>query len=190
MTNRLSSMPARTRRMLWIGLLTLSSVALSLIFACATPFAAFATLAALHTRKSDAFLLTVAVWLANQVVGYGILHYPQTLDSVAWGAAIGVAALLATATAIVIERHFFKVVVSVALVSTAAAFLSAFCVYEFALHAAAHVLPSGDSAFSWPVVGDIFKVNVLTLIGLTILSSAAATFGLLQSTTSAIAERH
>ena len=32
-----------TRRGLWIVLLTASSVVLSLIFACATPFAAFAT---------------------------------------------------------------------------------------------------------------------------------------------------
>lgn len=166
------------RRGLWITLLTASSVALSLIFACATPFAAFATLAAMNMKRSDAFTLAIVVWLANQVVGYGILHYPQTPDSFAWGAAIGIAALLATWTAASVGRYLF---LTLPLLPTAIAFAGAFAAYELTLYAASFVLPSSEAAFSWPIVADILKVNVLALIGLTILSVAGAMVGLNRS---------
>jgi hypothetical protein len=35
----------------------------------------------------------VALWLADQIVGYAIHGYPRTPESFAWGAAIGAAAL-------------------------------------------------------------------------------------------------
>lgn len=174
-TPLLAAVPERGRRALWIGLLTASSLLLSLIFACATPFAAFAALAALNMKRTDAFLLTLIVWLANQAVGYGVLHYPQTFDSFAWGAAIGIAALLATAAAVATERYLSW---SGAVVTMAIAFAAAFAVYELALYATAFVLPSSDSAFLWPVVRDILKVNLLALIGLGLLSSAASAVGL------------
>lgn len=175
MTRTIASMPDTTKRTLWIVLLTLSSVALSLIFACATPFAAFGTLAALNMRRSDAVILTLVVWLANQAVGYGLLHFPQTWDSFAWGAAIGIAALLATGAAIAVQRR----VSSAAFVGLVLAFVSAFTVYELTLYAASFVLPGSEAAFAWPVVADILKVNALTLLGLTLLSFGAAMVGFL-----------
>jgi hypothetical protein len=33
------------------------------------------------------------VWLANQAIGFGLLHYPWTASSFGWGVTIGVAAL-------------------------------------------------------------------------------------------------
>ena len=73
------------RRTGWIALLTVATIAGSLVFACATPFPALAALAALHMSRRDAFALTAVIWGANQIIGYGLLHYPQTWDSVAWG---------------------------------------------------------------------------------------------------------
>ncbi len=55
---------------LWLALLVAASAAFSFVFACATPFAAFAAAAALTLSRRDALRLTVAVWLANQVLGY------------------------------------------------------------------------------------------------------------------------
>jgi hypothetical protein len=82
------------RRWAWIALLGGASIGFSLIFACATPFVALVTLAALNMDRRDAFIVTGAVWLANQAVGYGVLDYPRTFDSYAWGGGIGVAVLL------------------------------------------------------------------------------------------------
>jgi hypothetical protein len=47
-----------SRRVGWIRLLTIATVAGSFAFACATPFPALAALAALHMNRRDAFILT------------------------------------------------------------------------------------------------------------------------------------
>ena len=54
----------------WAG----QSIGFSLVFACATPFVALVTLAALTMSRRDAFIVTGAVWLANQAVG---LRHPR-----------------------------------------------------------------------------------------------------------------
>lgn len=82
------------RRPIWIALLVIAGIAFSLGFACATPFAAFAAAAALTMNRRDAMLLVGLVWLANQGVGFGVLHYPWTVDCLAWGAGLGIVALL------------------------------------------------------------------------------------------------
>ena len=75
----------KTRRWLWILLLTAASVFVTLGMACATPFAALATLAALHMSRRDGLALIGIAWLADQAVGYGLLGYPRTANSFAWG---------------------------------------------------------------------------------------------------------
>jgi hypothetical protein len=161
------------RRWAWIGLLGGASIGFSLVFACATPFVALVTLAASTMSRRDAFIVTGAVWLANQAVGYGILDYPRTFDSYAWGVAIGVAVLLSLLTARAIGEQFEQPIVS-----TGIAFLSAFAVYELALYAASFWLSSSDTAFSWATVGYILQVNALGLASLIVLKFVAAGVGL------------
>ena len=163
------------RRWTWIGLLGGASLGFSLVFACATPFVALATLAALSMSRRDAFIVTGAVWLANQAAGYGILDYPRTSDSYAWGVAIGIAVLLALLAARAVGGQFER---RGSIVSTAIAFLSAFAAYELALYAASFWLSSSDTAFSWPVVGYILQVNALGLGGLVIVKLVASASGL------------
>jgi hypothetical protein len=181
MTNSLlpsASSSAPYYRWAWIGLLGGSSIGFSLVFACATPFVALVTLAAINMNRRDAFLVTVSVWLANQAVGYGILGYPRTPDSFAWGAAIGVAALLALLAARsvchqLVQRH--------AIVTTAAAFAIAFVVYELTLYVSAFWLPSSEAAFSWPIVLYILQVNAIALGALFVLCYVASLLGLPRS---------
>jgi hypothetical protein len=163
------------RRWAWIGLLGSASIGFSLVFACATPFVALVTLAALTMSRRDAFIVAGAVWLANQAVGYGILDYPRTFDSYAWGAAIGIAVLLALLVARAIGERFER---SGPFVSTGLAFLSAFAVYELALSAASFWLSGSDTAFSWATVGYILQVNALGLGSLIVLRLVAASVGL------------
>ena len=84
------------RRPVWIALLVAASAAFSLGFACATPFVAFASIAALTMPRRDALLLIGLVWFANQAVGVGLLHYPWTADCLAWGVGLGIVSVLAT----------------------------------------------------------------------------------------------
>src|SRR6185312_12087757 len=83
----------------WIAFLVVAITLSSFVFACATPFAALAAVGALYLRRREALVMVGAAWLANQFIGYVFLHYPQTTDSFAWGAMIGLAALAAVQTA-------------------------------------------------------------------------------------------
>jgi uncharacterized membrane protein YjfL (UPF0719 family) len=163
------------RRTGWIALLTVATIAGSVVFACATPFPALAALAALHMNRRDAFALTAVIWGTNQIIGYGLLHYPQTPDSFAWGIAIGAGAMIATALAAGAERAVRSYGSLAAMLASLAA---AFVGYEIALRAATMVLPSHPDAFGWAVTLYVLQVNALAFAGLLALQFAGARIGL------------
>ncbi len=165
---------------LWIGFVVLASLGLSRVFACAMPFAALATLAALILRTRDACALVILAWLANQAVGFGLLHYPWTASTVAWGLAIGIAALagLVAASAVASRRVLSSWIVA------PAALLPAFGAYELVLFAATWLLPSGPGAFVAVVVLRILVINAVAL-ALLLLASRLAGRAALPDRTSA-----
>lgn len=166
-----SGRPASARTGAWIAVVIGASLAFSLALACATPFAALATLAGSRMASGPARATVASAWFANQLVGYLLLGYPRTWDSFAWGAAIGVAALLAAEAVIAIRPR--------SPLRLAGAFLASFAVYELALFAATAVLPSGPGAFAPRVVAGIFATNLLALAGLLALHRLAVGTGLL-----------
>ncbi|HVY17174.1 MAG TPA: hypothetical protein VHB27_18265 [Rhodopila sp.] len=160
-------------RAIWMALIVVAGAGLSLFYACATPFAALATLAALKTDRRDTALVVGLVWLANQVIGYGFLHYPHDLVSIVWGLAIGVAAGTALLAAIALApRRPGPFGVSLP-------FVGAFTAYEFVLYLASFALPTEDGAFALSVVKQIFVVNAVVLVALVLLHWLATAVGLL-----------
>jgi hypothetical protein len=168
-------MPIEARRWLWILLLTAASVFVTLGMACATPFAALATLAALYMSRRDGLALIGIAWLADQAVGYGLLGYPRTANSVAWGVILAVGAFVAL---LVAQALADRVRARGAVLAGAAAFAGAFIAYQGVLVAATAVLASGAEAFSLPIVAWVLRVNVLSLAGLLILYRLAVWIGL------------
>ncbi len=166
------SKPARDG--IWIALVAGSSILFSLALACATPFAAIATVAGGMMARRDAVVLVGIAWLANQGIGYLVLDYPLTLDSFAWGGMIGVATLLATLMAGEIARRWPALMISLTV-----GYLAAFATYELIVFAATAFLPSVDGAFSLEIVARIFGINLLALAGLLVLYRAAVAIGLL-----------
>lgn len=77
------------------ALLTISCALASFVFACATPFGAFAVVAAAMLPLVPALAVVTGAWLVNQVIGFGALHYPVDANTILWGFAIGLAALVA-----------------------------------------------------------------------------------------------
>ena len=138
------------RHPLWLGLLVGASVVFSLGLACAVPLAAFAAAAALSLSRGDALLLILLVWLANQLVGFTVLHYPWTASTFAWGVVLGAVAVLATwasqwmADRLVDARRAFSVM---------ATFLIAFAVYEAALFAVSATLLGGTEIYTAAMQG-------------------------------------
>jgi hypothetical protein len=177
------------RHHLWLALLVCASVGFTLSFACATPFAAFSTAAALTLNRRDAMLLTGAVWLANQFVGFIVLRYPWAGSSFAWGLAIGAAAILATLAARWTARALNKAIWTG---RSLAAFAAAFGVFEGVLYMVALVVLGGTKDFAPPIIGWIFAVNASALIGLFVVNRLAIVIGLIPTlpTRPSITERH
>jgi hypothetical protein len=176
MNNGVAALFERAKIAIWIGLVAGSSILFSLALACATPVAALTAIAGLKMSRRAALVLVMAAWAANQAVGYLVLGYPTTWDSFAWGAVIGVAAVLATLMVSEIAGRQGWLIIGVI-----AGFLAAFLVYEATLFAATALLPSGAEAFSLPVVSRILWINALALAGLLALHRLAMVVGLLAS---------
>jgi hypothetical protein len=160
--NPRSSHP-RWAHQVWLAGLVVGVSALSFVFACATPFPAFAVLAAMTLSRPDAIRTTVALWMVNQVIGYGMLGYPRTVNSVAWGLAIGVAAVSCTLIARPIIRRLSA---ARGPIRTAAALGATFAVYEAALFTLAVAGLGGTGSFAAPIVGRVLAINVAAFAGL------------------------
>ena len=164
-------------RQVWLGVLIVASMALTTWFACITPFVAFGVIAATTLSRRDALLLTIAAWLANQTIGFAVLHYPWTTNSLAWGIAIGAAAVIATVTSQQVAGRLHVR----SLVQALAGFAAAFVIYELVLYAVAVAILGGASAFVPRVVGQVLLVNTVALIVLYGLNQFAIAAGLLGS---------
>jgi hypothetical protein len=162
------------RRPLWIALLVLASVVFSLGFACAVPLAAFAAIAALTLSKGDAFALVGAVWLANQIAGFAIHHYPLEPSTLAWGVALGAVALASTLTAQWVNDRLPQGGGTVA----GAVFLAAFAVYEGSLFAISLAVGSGVSNFTPSIVSRILAINAAAFAALFLIHRLGVFAGL------------
>jgi hypothetical protein len=159
---QMAQLTSAGRRPLWIALLVVASIVFSLGFACAVPLAAFAAIAALTLSRRDAFALVGAVWLANQIAGFALHHYPVTASTLAWGAGLGAVALLSTLAAQWVKDHLAQ---SHA-VAAMAAFLAAFAVYEGSLFAISLALANGVSDYAPSIVCRIFAINTAAFAAL------------------------
>ena len=160
------------KRFAWGGILTVLTVASTLAVACGTPFAALAALAALYLPRRDAFVLITVNWLANQAIGFGLLHYPLNWDCYRGGIDLGIAALLSTMAALLAQRALQNLATTVRAIG---AFIVAFVAYEAALFL---LSPGGSSAdFAAPVVLYILYVNAVAFVGLLLFKAVAAALG-------------
>ncbi|MCP3466397.1 hypothetical protein [Bradyrhizobium sp. CCGUVB23] len=144
------------------ALLTASSALASFALACTTPFAAFAVIAAAALPQRPALLVITGAWLVNQTIGFAALHYPIDASTMAWGGAIGAAALAATAAASAVLQHLSLKSTPLVL---AIALLCAYGAYELTLFAVTPLL-GGAGAFTTSVVARLGLLNIAWLIGL------------------------
>lgn len=159
---RLAPVESRYAPLFCFALLTVACALASFAFACATPFAAFAVIAAAMLPLPSALLMVVAAWLVNQGIGFGFLHYPVDANTILWGLVIGAAALAATLTSVLVLRALRRTESPVAL---AFALLGAYAAYELVLFAATPFL-GGEGDFTVAIVGRLGVLSVLWLIGL------------------------
>ncbi|WP_315796357.1 hypothetical protein [Bradyrhizobium sp. SZCCHNRI3043] len=163
---RLAPVPPRHAAAFCFALLTTACALASFVFACATPFAAFAVIAAAMLPLRTALPVMLGAWLVNQGIGFGALHYPVDANTLAWGAMIGAAALSATATARGVLQALHA---SPAPLAFAAALLGAYTAYELVLLAATPAL-GGAASFTLPIVARLGLTSAAWLVGLVAVS--------------------
>jgi len=162
----LSSPGSRTA--LSIVALAIFSVLFTFGFACAVPLAAFAAISAMSFDRRTALLATGAVWLANQAIGFGLLHYPTDGETLAWGGALGAIGLLSCEAARLVTRRVAGVA------GACAAFLAAFVAYEGSLFLINAAIGQTVEHFAFPVVTRIFLINACAFGGMWALKTIAS----------------
>ncbi len=152
--------PTKMGRVLWFVLLIGSGVTLSTCFACVTPFAALATVAALKLSPRDTISALGFTWLANQAVGFLVLGYPRTWDCVAWGVSVA----LSTGLAVLAARSLSTS--RPAPLAVSLPFVAAFATFELSLYVAGFALPGSNGAFTAAIIWQVFLINAVALCGL------------------------
>ncbi|MBB4259642.1 MULTISPECIES: hypothetical protein [unclassified Bradyrhizobium] len=159
---RLHPVAPRLAPIFCFALLTASCALASFAFACATPFAAFAVVAAAMLPQRPALLVVTGAWLVNQTIGFGVLHYPVDVGTIAWGFVIGAAALLATAASSTVLGLLPQGRTPLMLAIT---LVAAYGIYELALLATTPFL-GGEGAFTAAIVTRIGLTTAVWLAGL------------------------
>ena len=158
-------------RFLLCSILMAASCALaSFVFACATPFAGLAVFAAATLAPAPALAAVWGTWLLNQAMGYALLDYPISAESMVWGGALGAGALAATLVAASILN---RPGVGGLLRRYAFALVAAFSAYELCVVAAGILLGSFD-VFTFAIVARLALLNVVWFVGLAVLWRSAA----------------
>jgi hypothetical protein len=142
-------------RLSWQVLLAAAAAVMTVTLACIVPFAAMATLASRTLSRRAAILTLLAAVLANQAVGFVVLNYPRTLESVLWGPVFALATLAAFAVSDLIRRNV-------------PALIAGFAAYQGVLAAYTFANSRSLADFTPSIVGQVALGN---LIGLAILSA-------------------
>ena len=177
----LSSQASRTT--MSIVALAVFSLFFTLGFACAVPLAAFAAISAISFGRRNALLATGAVWLANQAIGFGFMHYPLDAETLAWGGALGIIALLSCEAAGLASRRISGVA------GVVAAFLAAFVAYEGSLlliDATIGLLERVDALGTLR----IFLINASAFGGLWALKTIASSTSVYRRLAAGLSARH
>jgi len=162
--------PSFMANFIWLLILTLSAVGVTVALSCVTPFAALAVALAGTVGLSASLRVMTVVWLANQVIGFGLFHFPRTVETVVIGIVIGAAAVAGTIAAwAVLNRMRFSPV----LLRLSVALVVSFGIYELALVAPVVFLGELET-FRPAIVAELGLVNAVSLAGIIALNEILA----------------
>lgn len=165
--------PSFMAHFIWLLTLTVAVVGATLALSCVTPFAALAVALAGTVGLRASLRVMITVWLANQVIGFGLFNFPRTPDTFLMGLAIGGAAVAGTAVAWLVlnqmQRRSVPLRLSVAL-------LVSFTTYELTLLVAVVFL--GDlETFRPAILAELGFVNLVSFAGMIALNEILAALG-------------
>ncbi len=162
-----SSAPWLTRAA-WLGAFLLATLLFSVGLTCAVPLVAFAAICALRQSRSQALLFVTVLWLATELIGFSLLHYPTGRAAFGWAALLGVALLAATAAAGEFARRVPRAA------GVVGALAAAFGVYEGVLWAVSRMVGAAQGAFTVGILTEVFVLNAVTFAALLLVGALTA----------------
>lgn len=171
----MTSLSTRSASTLWIVLLTAASTLTTFALACATPFPALAALAAVHMQRQDGIMLMLIAWAASQIVGFGLLGYPHDPTTLAWGVALGTAAIGSAGAAYALSGRCRGTSTAVRLTL---AYVVAFVAFKGIVLLWAFGLGGAATAAAPKLLAGQFVRNGAILIGLFVLYRGLVAIGL------------
>jgi len=133
-----------------------------LLVGCLEPLVAVAVIAAGALPLGRALLLTAAVWLAAQAVGFGLHDYPRDAQTISWGVGLGAAALVSAGAAALALR---AVVAKPVWLRAGVAFIAAFVANQVVILGVEQVV-TGACAVRPGVISAVGLINAAWLAGL------------------------
>ena len=131
----------------WPPTFAAAAVGGSVVAGCMMPFVAIATIAAGTLDMRRGLITSVACWMANQIIGFGLMGYPVDAATIGSGFALCASMLIAFALA----RRFGRPGIA----GWAVTGLMGFMAYEISLYAMAHLFGGTD----------MFTAEIIMLIG-------------------------
>jgi hypothetical protein len=162
--------PSFMASFVWMVILTLAAIGGTFAVSCVTPFAALAVALAGTAGLRASVGIMIAVWFANQVIGFGFFHFPHTANTLLFGVAIGGAAVVTTIVASAVMKYMSSRSASLRL---GVALLLSFAAYETTLLPAAIFF--GDlETFRPAIVTQLVFINAISLVGMVVLNEVVA----------------
>jgi hypothetical protein len=155
-------------RSAWLAAFLLTTVLFSMGLTCAVPLVAFGAICALRQSRTAALLFTATLWLATELIGFTLLHFPIGLAAFGWGALVGAALLAATVAASAIARRVPGAV------GIAVTYLGAFGLYEGLLWGVSRAVGGARDAFTVGILTQVFVLNGVTYAALVLVGALTA----------------
>jgi len=131
------------------------------------PFVAFGAIAGTTLKPKPAILVTMSIWLVNQVYGYTVRQYPWSADSLLWGLMLGLGTLIVTALAL-LRPPFSQKTLRGHCVWLGAIALVGFAVFQ-SLILTVDWLLTGSHTLTWAIAHSILLNTTIWTIALALI---------------------
>lgn len=158
---------------IWLMLLLAIGSASSVVYPH-PPLVAFGTIAGATLTPRKALGATTAIWLVNQICGYGWRQYPQTVESLGWAIAMGIGALLITSLAL-LRPQFSQTTFKGHCLWLLAIAVTGFVMFEGIILSLGFLL-TGSHVFTWEILGSLFGKEMIWTAALTGVHAAIARY--------------
>ncbi len=132
------------------------------------PLVSFAAISGVTLNRKQGIISSMIIWLVNQLYGFTIREYPQTLESFTWGLVMALGTLLVTIIAS-LKPKFIENKIWRYYLWLSASLVIGYVLFEGIILLSATLMLGSSHGLTVGVLGRIFVKNMVWAIALTFL---------------------